>query len=166
MLINEYEEGVKSWIQKELDFIKTVEWYPSIYCAFPSPAVFLFIEGWEPVSAQPGDGTKRFTLHIEAVCVVDRNINDSERVARDVALVVSEAIDGTNFDLPCGVAKFVGASPEAMRPELDAFVCWSVAYVHTISVGNGKVLADEIRSGIRVAANPVDVDDPSEYGEV
>lgn len=166
MLVNEYEQGVESWIRRELDFVPTVEFYPTMVGEFPLPAIFLFVEGWEPAADQPSDGTKRFTLHVEAVCVVDRRVDRCERVARDLALVVSEALDGTNFDMPCLMSKFVGASPEAMRPELDAFVCWSVAYVQTITVGNSKVLADELRSRVRLAVNPENINDPAEYEAV
>ncbi|MCU8086873.1 hypothetical protein [Shewanella sp. SM21] len=160
--LTEYHEAVRLWLKSKAPWLKGVEYYPEITDTLETPCAFISVMGWEPVGDQPGNGQLAVNLHCEVLAVMGVKESTYQLDARNAAMFLSVVLQDTNFGIKAMPAKVVSADPDALDPELDAYSVWSIKYVQKVTIGMPTLEPDEER-GIRLAVNPVNMDDPAEY---
>ncbi|MGI2098988.1 hypothetical protein [Shewanella glacialipiscicola] len=160
--LTEYHEAVRLWLKSNAPWLKSVEYYPELTAPLITPCAFFSVNGWDPVDNQPGNGQLQVLLHCEVLAVIGLKEKTHQLDARNAAMFLSVILQNTNFDLKVTPANVVSADADATEPDLDAYTVWSVKFVQKATIGMPTLEADEER-GIRLAINPIDINDPAEY---
>ncbi|MCG7551568.1 hypothetical protein [Pseudoalteromonas sp. Of7M-16] len=162
--LDDYHKGVSQWLLSNIHWLKSVECYPESGGAIDVPCGLFAISGWQPADHHPGNGQLSLTLHCEILIAFSVEYSTHQLDVRNAAMALSIEVDNNSFDIP-GVkpARLIGASPDALHPELDDYAVWSVQFVQSVTVGKSEFEPEEYRAGIRLAVDPVDVDNSSEY---
>lgn len=162
--LDDYHKEVRRWLLSNIQWLKSVEYYPESSGAIETPCAFFAVSGWQPDDHQPGNGQLSLTLHCEILIAFSVKYSTHQLDVRNAAMALSIEVDNNNFDIP-GVkpARVISASPDALHPELDDYAVWSVQFVQPATVGASEFEPEEYRAAIRLAVDPVNIEDAAEY---
>ena len=108
--------------------------YPRMRCELVAPACFVEVSEFD-LGSNPGTEELAVVGQFEARLVVDRTIEDSEFVIRELALKLANLINQNTFESNVSPAKIKSIEPDGFKPELDAFLVWCVTWSHEFHVG-------------------------------
>ena len=132
-----YHEAVCSALSS-LKWVKQAADYPEEQTALVTPAVYMTVNGWHPVSS--GTGQLRVVLDVDLFVVCDRAASDEiarpEIYARAAAADLSQWLDGQLFGLSdAEPAVFTEAVRDAFDPAMDDYLVFRVAYTQVTGLG-------------------------------
>lgn len=132
--LEQLHEAIKTGLIAKLPGVPTIDHYPKIGRRITIPAVLIEMSELEP-GTDPGTGETAFVGRIQARAVVDPNSAKAEIMVRDLAARIVMAIQHESWGLPIGVADFVQAGEDGMKPELDSYLVWLVEWTHEFHLG-------------------------------
>jgi hypothetical protein len=132
--IEELHAAVTAGMTAKLAGVPTVDYYPKIGRRITLPAVLIEISEFEP-GTDPGTGEAALIGRFQARAIVDPNDPKAMIKVRDLAARIVVAIQGENWGLPVGLAQFVQAGEDGMKPELDSYLVWLVEWTHEFHLG-------------------------------
>ena len=115
-------------LTSEIPQIESCGIYPIAATPLIAPAVLLEIAGFEP-GTDPGTEETAIKIRFEARVIVDSTIPDAVLTVYALASEVIRVVDKNTWGIKISPAKFLHAGPDSFKPELDAYLVWSVEWV-------------------------------------
>jgi hypothetical protein len=99
-----------------------------------APACFVEITSFD-VGIDPGTEELAVVANFEAMVVIDRMIENSGFIIRELALQLANLINHNTWNSTVSPAKIKEISQDAFSPELDAYLVWNIGWTHELHVG-------------------------------
>jgi hypothetical protein len=108
--------------------------YPAYEKKIRLPAVVVEIESLGR-DQDPGTGQFDRLLHLEARCIVDPCLPNSQLAARELALTVGRIANMQTWGIALSTATVGDIVEDGLRPELDGFLVWLVPWTQHVRFG-------------------------------
>jgi hypothetical protein len=108
--------------------------YPAYEKKIHLPAVVVEIESLGR-DQDPGTGQFDRLLHIEARCIVDPCLPNSQLAVRELALTVGRIANMQTWGIALSTATVGDIVEDGLRPELDGFLVWLVPWTQHVRFG-------------------------------
>jgi len=131
-----------------------------------APACLLNIEEL-PKAADVGDGRYPVVAQFAIHCVLGREVTGLQMELQEFAIAVSQFVYEKGIWLKGSVLEkpfSIEAYPGSFREEtLGGFDSWVVNWEQKLYLGASTWQPETVKSGVRIAANPIDEDNQNEY---
>nr|BDD44938.1 hypothetical protein 14 [Coxiellaceae bacterium] len=121
------QQTIQRTLRRQLANVCTCEWYPVMRQAMVAPAVLLELTAMYPAE-NAGTQALALQLRFEARVVVDYGVDQAVLAAAQLALQLACVVNNNTWDCPVTPARLIQATPDAFRPELDAYSVWLVEW--------------------------------------
>lgn len=167
--ITEIQEIIKTAFKNKFSKV-TVDSYDSDSNLHElAPACLLSLEEFEK-GTDAGDGKYPAKCLFSVHCILGQELDNTEIELQELAIAVSQFVSDDGIWTTGSVvkpAKNIEAFPGNFKKGTDnAYSSWVVSWTQTIYIGSSKWSEDETRSGIKLAVNPVNDDQPQEYNSL
>lgn len=133
--LTDYHEAVISWIEQNIDWLQTVQYYPEVQTELPAPCAFFSVEDWDMSESQPMNGMLSVDLNCKLMVVFGLIHADYQLEVRNAAMAICAAINEQRFGLAIEPLVLQGAEPYNFQPELDDYAVWSIRFMQTVDIG-------------------------------
>ena len=133
-MLKNLQRNICEQITSEIPEIQTCCSYPRMRCELVAPACFVEIESFD-IGSDPGTEELAVIANFEARIVVDRTIENAGFVIRELALKLASLINYNTWSSRVTPAKVKSCNIDAFSPELDAYLVWSISWIHELHVG-------------------------------
>jgi hypothetical protein len=144
-------DAILAYLRAELPTIALIDDYPVLARHVPLPAILIELEGMEP-GTDPGTGDLGMVGRFEARCIVDPLLPRAGLVARNLAARVGRLVYQQTFGL-AKPAKVGEIREDAMKPELDGYLCWLTPWTNYFVLGDDYV-APPLSGSVLVGMSP------------
>lgn len=125
--LTELQRAIQATIQRELPTVCTCQWYPVIRKTVKAPAILLELVDIFPTD-NAGTGELSVQLRFEARIVMDYTTPEAVLATQQLAVQLACFIESNTWGCEVLPARFLSASGDAFRPELDAYSVWVVSW--------------------------------------
>lgn len=134
-----------------------------------APALLINFEEL-PKAVDVGDGRYPVNARISLHCVLGYEVKNLQIELQEFAISVSQFVyengiwlNGSVVSKPTGITAFPGNFKKATSGGYDS---WVVSWDQHLYLGESEWETPEVRGGIRLAVNPTNIDDPTEYKQL
>jgi len=132
--LQQLHTAILDGLRAKLVGISSIDAYPVLQRRICLPAVLLELAEFEP-GQDPGTGETALIGRFQARAIVDPNKSAADLAVRELAARIAVAITHETWGLPIGIAHFVQAGEDAMKPELDGYLVWMIEWTHEFHLG-------------------------------
>lgn len=127
-------QAIEDQVREAIPGLEAVCFPPGAVTTVPVPMVLLELAELEP-GVDQGTGETAVIARFEARAIVGAEQHDCYQQAAFIASRLAVLLRMQTWGQEVGVAEFVRASQDFMRPELDGYVVWVVEWTQELYLG-------------------------------